>query len=400
MKRFLTLLWFLCPVALFAQDYQQICRPGITFFAGTDHYLKAFRRDSIIPVGNNDTIFVSYPVIHDTASVYDCRDTTAGSALGKRILKEQNGWFRFFNRRHDTISIHAAAPVGGTWKFCSLPAGEYIQATVAGILPDSVLTTTDSVKVITLQTKNSSGGNIAGIFNQKTIKLSKSHGLTQVFDMYQTPFDTLNLILVGTTDPPMGEQLFDWVDIYNYDVGDEFHYYEDSGGIYPSPDWETLMIKTVLEKTVYGNDDSVHFVFDRCQRFKRTWLWYDSVVVTYQHDTVTEKYNFFSLSNNNAINWLHEEFLPSYSSSWGAIPLIIRHTAKYNERQELELRPKSFNFIFSSQCYQLTDFSQLRIYSYSPGLGCTHYYYLDPQWSNEDIELVYFRKGTETWGIP
>jgi len=128
MKKLLFPLLFFWVNILVAQNYQNICSPGTTYYKDNSGNLKAFRRDSVVLMGNNDTMFISYNAIRDTGGT--CRDTSNGSILGRKILKKHNGWFCFFNRYQDSISLNTQATLNQTWKFCDLPSGSYIQAQV------------------------------------------------------------------------------------------------------------------------------------------------------------------------------------------------------------------------------------------------------------------------------
>ena len=210
MKNLLFPFIFFLGNILCAQHYQNICTPGITFFKSQDNYFKAFRRDSVQVQGGNDTIFYSYRTIRDSSATLGCRDTTNGDALGRKIWKQHDGWFWFFNMKNDTIKLNTQAALNDSWRYCSLPGNGHLQATVTAIMTDSVCGTTDMVKIITLQAKDPSNNNIASIFNRKKIKLSQHYGLSKIYDIYWTPIDTLNLILIGKTTPQMGVQPITW----------------------------------------------------------------------------------------------------------------------------------------------------------------------------------------------
>ncbi len=397
MNPYLFFLFFLCPFFLSAQDYQQICRPGITFFQGADGYFKAFRRDSVAPAGNNDTAFFSYHAVRDSTGygAFTCRDTTAGDALGLKILKQQNGWFRFFNRHHDTISINTQAALNDSWRYCNLGGGNHIQATVSAILTDSVINATDPVKVITLQSKNSAGANIAGIFNGKILKLSKHYGLTKLFDMYCTPFDTLELTLAGSTAPPMGVQPFGWTDVYDFQVGDEFHYrkidrYNFGAAV------DSKIIKKLIGKTVFGND-SVHYTFSRCSK---SWYPMPPPNTSTAQDTVFETQDFLELANDPAVELLPDEFLPTAYPQYMSVPSASRTRGPFNNRQVQICNQGAY--VFDGGCYTDPFESFGPENRYAPGLGLTNSYSsaADLYVEEHRYDLVYFRKGTETWGTP
>ena len=227
MKKLIILLLCFSGGVMYAQDYQNICSPGTTFYQNNTGIIKAFRQDSVYPQGNNDTVFLSYRTIRPF-NVNGCYDTTNGSILGRRIFKKHDGTFCFFNWNKDTLRIRTQAVLNDTWKFCDLPGGSRIDARVTAIYQDSVLGLTDEVKVITFQAKDLNGNNIAHFLNQKTIKLTRHYGISGTYDLYFMPDiesnDGSSYSLAGKTNPSLGIRNLAWKDIYNFDAGDEFHW--------------------------------------------------------------------------------------------------------------------------------------------------------------------------------
>ena len=76
MKKILLLLFCFLGSILNAQNYQNICTPGITFYKNSSGNIKAYRQDSVYLPGNNDTIFISYRTIRPFF-INGCYDTPA-----------------------------------------------------------------------------------------------------------------------------------------------------------------------------------------------------------------------------------------------------------------------------------------------------------------------------------
>jgi len=377
-----------------AQNYENICTPGTTFYRNPGNGFMAFRRDSVIPAGNNDTIFISYRAIRDTTGWADCMDTTNGSVLGRKIVKNHSGWFYFFNEPGDTVKINSQASLNQSWKFCMLPGNAYIEARVTSVVPDSVLGLTDQVKVITFQAKDAANNNIAHNLNQKSIRLSQHYGLSKMLDVYSIPNDTNFLTLAGKTIPPLGIQDLTWQDIYNFEVGDVFNYVASA----PTQGWAT--ITKVLSKTSYGND-SVVYTEEICQVYHyATYPWYST-----SHDTITEK-DIFTINPTNS--WI--SYPPGIFACRG---YIAAHSYAFCINSSQNRRQKSVTFdayVFTGGWYGDTcwRYSNGSIYPrstgvYTEGLGKVETYWYDntgnwPQQMEED--LVYYKKGSETWGTP
>jgi len=397
MKRFLIPLILLFGKMVAAQDYGNICTPGITFFLGHDQNFKAFRLDSLSAFSNSDTNFFSYRTIRDsTQYIGFCKDTSNGNALGRKIIKTHDGWFWFFNKRSEWLRINSQAGLNETWKYCALPGDCFLWATVTSIENDSVAGTTDTVKVITLQAKNASGINIPNIFNQKTIRLSKHYGFSRLYEIYWTPYDTLGLVLIGKTVPPIGTQPFDWSDIYDFDVGDEFHYY----GSTAYNGYMTTHSKTIykiLDKTVYGNMDSVYYQTERC---KKTWL--TQPPTTTFHDTVVQFCNFVQMAGNPIIRLLPDEFYTGLEPGEGIAPAVSRSFSQFNHRPVQIFSQYGFIYYSTYNCYIAYNVGGGTQYKYVPGLGMTNYLSVvsDMYVLRTSLDLVYFKKEGETWGNP
>jgi hypothetical protein len=385
MKKFLLLAFIFSIQFLQAQDYQNICTKGTTFYRSPSNEFMAFRRDSIVVNTNNDTTFFSYRAIRDT-SAYNCADTTNGSVLGLKIVKTHSGWFYFFNRIGDTIKINTLASFTDSWKFCILSANGYIEAKVTSLENDSVLGIIDPVKVITFQAKDSAGNAVSHVLNGRSIRLSQHYGLATMLDVYYIPGDTNILVLDGKTIPKMGVQDLTWQEIYNYNVGNIFHYYLSAAG-------NQSTIYKVLSKTANGND-SVTYVMEHCSKFLGSTYFtvHDTLVFTYP------------LTPDPDFNWLPR--LPREFIRQNQYAEL--YTFSLNAVQNLRVKSVSSGYVFSkNSCWIKLGPGEYNVIAveerYSEGLGRTRFYYYENdngqiQQANED--MVYYKKGSETWGTP
>ncbi|MCX6278103.1 MAG: hypothetical protein NT004_08395 [Bacteroidetes bacterium] len=406
MKKLILFLFIFGVNAIIAQNFQNICSPGTTLYKSVSSELKAFRLDSLYPIGNSDTMFISYRTIREDSS-WTCLDTTNGSILGRKILKRQNGWFLFFNTDNDTISINTQAALNETWKFCNLPDNGYIQAKVSNVGNEIVLGLTDQVKTITFQAKNSGNVDIPHILNQRDIKLSQHYGLSRMLDVFWIPRDTLIYMLAGKTVPEIGLQDIAWKQIYDFNIGDEFHY---SGGEYHPVNYPEMYVNYsfdiyhVLGKTPYGND-SVKYIMEYCHK-DTTW---SSGLVNKIHDAITVVYNFSQLTNSNS-SWFTK--LPEEFFNQNNVAFEYKRNFEFNDRQNKYFKTGAYMttpffpgcWLYNVQPDCFTIF--LSENKYTDGLGCSHYQddcfnsmtgtHIQSKWNN----LVYFKKGSETWGNP
>jgi hypothetical protein len=130
----------------------------------------------------------------------------------------------------------------------------------------------DSVKTITLNVKDGNRNVIPYYLNGKTLMLSKNYGLIELPDLYifpdsysQSGYFTFKL--VGKTNPNKGKVNLTSREIFDFDVGDEFHIsrsykYLDMPGFYQ---YSWLTILKVLDRTDYAGEDSVRYTWSICQ---------------------------------------------------------------------------------------------------------------------------------------
>ncbi|MDD4604246.1 MAG: T9SS type A sorting domain-containing protein [Bacteroidales bacterium] len=388
MKKIVLILLLVTPILLNAQNYMNICSPGSTFYKKTNQSsVKAYKVTSFALPGNNDTIFYSFATIHDTGTV--CLDTTRGSIFGRKIYRTADGMFYFFNKLNDTVYVNGKSNLNDSWRFCKLNSGSFLEATVTSIAPDSVMGVLDDVKLITLQAKRTDGTPIGNPWNGKFLKLSKHYGLSRTFDMVNLPYDTTYYTIAGKDHPVIGIQEFNWKNIYDYSIGDEFHYsgYNNSFIGQPNTSWKE--INKVLQKTVYGNNDSVMYRMERCKSIVTT----PGNTHTYTHDTVNVKYNFVTLGADSAIMRFPDQFKREfmYASQYD------RYMNVYNNRQTKKIGEDKYRFI--NNCFELPLGSVITNNGYSIGLGQTEYFFNSSD-NTEYHKLVYFKKGTETYGNP
>ena len=378
-----------------AQNWQNVCAPGKTFFTDTASVMQAFRRDSLKVSASMDTTCFSYKTIRDTAGMMTCSDTAHGSVLGMKVILTHNGWFYFFNMYDDTIKVNSTATQGQSWRFCNLGGGSYITATVASIANELVLGQNDEVKLITLQAKNQAGASINHPLNQQPFKLSKHYGLVSFYDVYYLPGRVVVYHLAGKSTPAIGLQDFGWRDVYDFAIGDQFHY----GGRFStfSGGATVKKILTVLGKTVYGNHDSVDYVMQQCIRFESG----PPSGVSTSFDTITTRYNFVQLDTLEQFMALPNELIPNgYMGSGPSANRYSRRSGDFNQRQVKTTEPDTYAYnTFIPGCWSIAIWEMWKIREYAPGLGCTYIENMEQGYDNREV-LVYFKKGGETWGTP
>jgi len=371
------------------QNYQQICTEGETYFKFSTNYLMSFHQDSAIAVAGSqgDTLFWSYRIIKNISGDPTCYDTEYGSALGRKILKKNNGWFAFFNWMNDTIWINTQANPGDSWQLMKLGDTGYFVATVTSISVEEILGNSDSVKAITLQAKNQYGQPMEHPLNGEQIKLSKTFGLTIIYNFTTFPNETLPLFLAGKTNPPIGYQNISFFDCYNFDIGDEFHIRESSN--YNNK----MIIKTLLEKGTSVTGDTLTFKWDLC------YLEYAQGGPYVDHGIVYEVVSLQASGLFSLFDMQPDQFFKVDNQC----SKYVRRADSYNSRST-----KRFEFCKYKLdgCWVDNEYDLIK--NYSEGLGMTYYRhgYWWQDWGGfwvyviVEKELEYYVKGTETWGTP
>jgi len=389
MKKLFLFLCILIPDLASAQNWQNVCSPGITFFKDTTHMMSAFRLDSLTFSAGGDTTYFSYRTIRDTTEMMTCLDTTGGSVLGNRVVLTHDGWYLFFNSFGDTIRLNSLAGLNQNWKFCDLEGGSYVQATVSQTGTGLVLGQPDEIRTITLQAKTSAGNNFNHPVNSVPFKLSQTYGLLTFYDVYHLPLTVIPVELAGKSTPSLGMQEFGYREVYDFAIGDIFHYQgwgQDMGG---SATWKK--IETILNKTVYGNSDSVDYLIERCMR---TEGGPPPTVIT-SHDTITHRYYLIYMDTTAFLSLPWE-----LTENNQLADKYQRRAGDFNDRQIKTIEDSYYAFnIFVPGCWALGLWEFYMITEYAPGLGNTFYRHLEMYWENGS-ELVYFQKGGETWGNP
>lgn len=131
------------------------------------------------PRGSYETILYTDPLV---------LDSTGGSWLGGNVLQKSDGTFLFDNLWGDSVVIKSLAHTGDSWVFYTDSGNIYYQATVLVEDTMTVLSSSDSIKTISVSAYNSAGIVTTDPLNGFEIILSKEHGFVQVFDLYTFPY--------------------------------------------------------------------------------------------------------------------------------------------------------------------------------------------------------------------
>ncbi len=405
MKRFLILLLSTISFAGLAQNYQSIQSDFVHFFLdenGKDHGMLI---DSVAIAGA-DSVFRNYLTVRQLD--YGQLNVPVAGWLGEKAIIKPTGENLFFNSEGDTIFIETQSQLNDSWILFKLDPTSYLEATVSAIGTEPILDSSVDVKTITLQRKDYSGTPLNHPMNGKTIRLSNSLGIVQGLDFYQFPNDTTQIEIVGLENPDAGIHRLTRGEVYDFQVGDEFHYYSvknANGGA--NPYWKKRM-----ERVTSVDSDPI----ERKITFE-VWSWIQRFDGQPSPLTIIEESSYYTDSLIVGQAMLDErltEAMPNAIETFDTLPDYGRYSpiefynfestafpaltfqGDYNPYyQEDSLGYWSLDPITSGWDFETTAFGG--------GIGRTYWehrtgdgiVYLD-----ETEELIYFKKAGEEWGTP
>ena len=372
------------------QNFQTVYSNRIAFFEGDNHDIKALRIDSV----KYDVDSIFYPLKNIDVFDYIYYSPKMPSWIGDKIVICKNGMNLFFNNINDTIKISTNAKLSESW-IAYAKDQISITATVSKLDTLSFMGIKDSVKTISFQMYENANPVINDI-NSKTIRLSKNFGLIttlnfKYFPDIETSTDVEHnylqeLNLVGITNPELGLQNLTWKEVFDFEVGDEYHFF------YYSHHFEPLNNSTdsifTAKKYIYKElkDDSIIYKYER----KKYSILIRGQVTTKEfiHDTILLK-----VVNHPQFDQLPgESFLDGNSLD---CYVMQNETLLSKHRLYNGLLTK---FSDTTWIFPLYDGCYYGSY-YLKGMGSLSYpcIYFDDKIEDD---LVYYKKGNLEWGTP
>lgn len=288
------LLLFLSFISLLAvsQDYQSVNSGNVAYFQ-KQAYARAISIDSVKIQGTDSILYPNKMVQSNTEG---CFSVFKSSWLAAKIIIKENGENLFFNKFNDTLLIKTKALLNASWACFSLADSTKIIATVINVDTLSFLGLTDSVKTISFQAFNNTMDEIELGINNVKFLLSKNYGLIKVSNLHEFPLtqfysalcnyeeSAMAYDLIGLSNPQVGIKNLKWFEVYDYQVGDEFHIYDMKGFVNNKTHIHKYIFK-YLERIDYGLDSIVYTV-DR--EYTYDFIQSDTTTFSYIHDTVSE----------------------------------------------------------------------------------------------------------------
>jgi len=371
-----------------AQNYNPIVIGNTSLFQSeTDDHLYAMHIDSSKTDAGKQSFYFLKTISYDSDNNCYAYEYEA-DWTGTKLLKDGNEYY-FFNNLSDSFKLAPTKELNDTWRLFTYPNDDYIEATITATEIESFLTLSDSVKTVSLQVKNISGTNISSTLNAKTIKISKNYGIIKIPVFNNFPSTYTAYELAGLSNPAIGYQLLTSRKIYNFAIGDEFHY-EEAASTLP----EIYSIKRVLKitgKSISSNTDTIKYTYN-----------------DYSETTTT----YYTFPPNNAI--LYSNASTTYTKKY-----VVNDSISYPVRRRIlddNLLQQISLHADESQNGRLTQIvDSIAIGSYDSGCGSAIVdapnhtellegvgilYHNIGSFMPSNERLVYYKKGSETWGIP
>lgn len=374
------------------QDWQTVRSGRIAYFDKDQGWVKSLRIDSV----KFDKDSVLYPMANIQQSGPNCFTPKGNSWMGKKVIIQNNGANLFFNNNNDTIRIKTRAKVGESWTLFEIKDSLKITAEVKSAEIQSVLGETDSVKTIGLKVYEKNTLVEHHYLSDKWLVISKNYGFewTMNFNVFPevpncSEFEILESFnLIGLTNPDRGVQNLTWLGIHDFQVDDELHVINNSWDWSVKPGYrnEINTIWKFLERK--ESKDSVVYRIERKERIKKSIEKWDNISYTYTHDTITQVFKANSLFDK----------LPGE-------PIVTNYIANtnvmINEGAFIKkfLSDQPINKSSDDSCWHYLIWDGGGQGFYFKGLGGPYY-----AWNNiisgDERALVYYKKGSTTWGTP
>lgn len=393
-----------------AQNYKAIkTDASYYFYDSTSMEIIAERIDSIALVGN-ETHYYAMRQIRYTD--YSCFIPNGASWMGDVAIEKPGRIFQFVlypfspSDSADVFTIKCNALVGESWHFYNYHnTNHYVEATVNQAVPSNFIGISDSVKTITLQRKDASAQNVNDPINGQKILLSKNYGLIRLpkFDEFNTNQKFIDLC--GKTNPETGITNLTFKETFDFQPGDEFHIvYDDNPYAYFYPKENGSIIQHIIERIALSNEDTLCYKIAECKT-KTLSMGINQTTTTNTYDTIIVKY-----INTYFIDLGYEPREPFFNLYWLGGMSDAEMGLSATNIMSFSGIPWKFTFAHGYlvqglnpdwQCWQpaIVD-DYLPQYFYYKGLGGPYYSRMAIGTTISYRKLVYYKKGSETWGTP
>jgi hypothetical protein len=394
MKAFLSIVFVLMIFQLSAQNYRTANTTQTTYYEQTiDWSIKnvPFKVDNFTIKNDGDTL-VYFLEIFDENVWYDistypfsCLDTASTPWQGKKALLKPDGRDIYYNENNEAITINTQANINDSWLLFENDSLR-VMATSTTINSQSIFGVTDNVKQFSLQVFDSLNNPISHPLNSEFFQISQNYGFVIAPDFYHFPSAEKHN-LKGVQLPKLGIYNITRNDIYNFDVGDEFHIKDGS--------WlQNHYYKVIIiGKKIDANGD---------------WEYeYDVVYHLYVENDINTGETIITQDTSGNVpytliptNYNFQETTPMTfrSSPLGYVGgyAVIDSSIYYGRIQNTHMNP--YWLVDGTNCWEYVLTTGPVPSTYIEGLGGAYGGYSSILWSATN--LIYYKKGNEIYGTP
>jgi hypothetical protein len=378
-----------------AHDFQSVYAHLTALFENSsNHRIYGLRIDSVKVAA--DTILYPFATIQEVSE--GCFSPQKSSWIGEKVVVKPDGVNLFFNREGGIISLKTRAKINETWTAFQRSDAFIVEARVQAVELGNVLGLSDSVKTIAFRVLDQQGSTVDHALNKLKVKISKKHGFVETLNFYlfpdvvvRYPADRLEkYTLAGLATPKVGVQNLSWLEVNDFNPGDELHVQEHRMGdpyfYLPIREYDNRCIYKYLERT--KSADSVVYRYARKQSIK--------TVYTYKSTLETLNDTLRAVVRAN----------PSFDQLPGE-PILNAGSAQKmymrNDEFRMKIRPSAMDELYvnseSGNCWSaIAGEGCLPEMRYVEGLGGPYYQCNGYMGDSEERKLVYFRKGQTEWG--
>lgn len=383
---------FMSILCLYSQDWQPVRSGRIALFDDDQGRIKSIRIDSV----KFDRDSVLFPMFNIQQLDYNCFTPRGNSWMGKRVIIQSNGVNLFFNNENDTIRINTRAKVGESWTLFEIKDSIKIIAEVKSAEIQDILGESDSVKTIGFKVYEKNVLEEHHHLSDESLIISKNYGFVRMMNFKVFPKEPNALTseilesfnLIGLTNPNRGVQNLTWLGVHDFQVGDELHVVNNSWNWSIVPGFRNALKSSFKFLERKESKDSVFYRIERKESLEKAIERWDNKTYSFIHDTITQVYK-----PNIRFDKLPGE------------PIVIDNGADaYGMFIEgafikKDMYGPTIRHSFNDSCWHLLNWHGGDPGYYLKGLGGP-YYGWNEVISGGERALVYYKKGSATWGTP
>lgn len=401
MRPILTLLLLFSTAICEAQSYQLFRSDRIGYYRmGSTNYAASLHVTET-SVMDGDSVFVFEPQMlkapHQNG--FDCYSSDA-SWLGREIRISPEGNTRIITASGEEILIITQANVGDSWiAWTASDNSMFLEASVTSIAVEEVMNESDIVLSIALEMLYEEGSDETSEFEQSLVKIGAEFGLIEsplwgLFPHNATPttFTYATTAKIEGIEGEAGWQDFSWMDVMDFNPGDEIHIDEGGNLGFGEGSWTKSAI-TFLSREDYP--DSIVY------ETERAWWSFSDQFAPGEGPESDEGISVESMVIYPRPIFDTRPYVPVFFEDSAQAGFLLRgkdENRHYKVHGMFNTVDPFMELDEFNDCYSPLMHSSCRGLSY-PGLGGPYYdcdYQSGPggQWR----KLVYYKKGDEEWG--